>query len=291
MAGSPLADAAGRRWPHHGGGHLPVDHIQSIVGVEGTVSNGVLDMSIDREDIGDVHGPLGVTFTPSFEIHGDYYFQPDGRHGAFFNGDIALKPEETQDVIDAILSHGLIFQAFHQHFIEMTPQIWFIHLRGHGDPIHLAHATRAVLDATATPLPQTMPSNPTTPLDPERLASILHGDAQVGSEGVVSVSVNRTDRIVIDRTRVRPETGISTSIEFKPLGGSQAAVAPDFSMTSWEVQRVVRRMRRQGWFQGCLYNQETNEHPQLYFDHMLKVGDAYALAHEIRHGLDLTNSD
>jgi hypothetical protein len=29
----------------------------------------------------------------------------------------------------------------------------------------------------------------------------------------------------------------------------------------------------------------------LYFDHMLKVGDAYALAAEIRSGLDLTDSE
>ena len=46
-----------------------------------------------------------------------------------------------------------------------------------------------------------------------------------------------------------------------------------------------------GWFQGCLYNQETAEHPQLFFDHMLKVGDAYTLAREIRQGLDLTQSE
>jgi hypothetical protein len=49
-------------------------------------------------------------------------------------------------------------------------------------------------------------------------------------------------------------------------------------------------MRKQGWFVGCLYNQETSETPQLYFAHMLKVGDAYALAREIRRGLDLTHS-
>src|SRR5262249_52049518 len=45
-----------------------------------------------------------------------------------------------------------------------------------------------------------------------------------------------------------------------------------------------------GWFQGCLYNQEIDEYPQLYFEHMLKSGDAYQLAQEIRQGLDLTNS-
>jgi hypothetical protein len=46
-----------------------------------------------------------------------------------------------------------------------------------------------------------------------------------------------------------------------------------------------------GWYQGCLYNQETNEAPQLYFDHMVKTGDAYQLAAEIRQGLDLTDSN
>jgi Domain of Unknown Function (DUF1259) len=151
-------------------------------------------------------------------------------------------------------------------------------------------AVHDVLRATATPLPQTMPANPTTPLDPNRLASLLHGDAQVGDEGVVTVTVDRSDTIVIDGIRVAPEANISTNIQFKPLSssGSTAAVGPDFSMKSSEAMPVISLMRRQGWFQGCLYNQETNEHPQLYFDHMLKVGDAYSLAQEVRRGLDLT---
>ncbi|WP_223642728.1 hypothetical protein [Corallococcus sp. EGB] len=55
---------------------------------------------------------------------------------------------------------------------------------------------------------------------------------------------------------------------------------------------VVRLMLlKKGWFQGCLYNQETDERPQLYFDHMLKRGNAYDLAREIRKGLDLTDAE
>jgi hypothetical protein len=231
-----------------------------------------------------------VTFTPAFEIDGTLTFQPLGHRSAFFNGDIALRPEETQDVIDAIIANGLIFQAFHQHYIETTPNVWFIHFRGEGDPLKLATAVHNVLKATSTPLPQTMPSNPTTPLDPDKLASILHGDAQVGDEGVVTVTIDRADTIVIDDIRVSPEANISTTVQFKPLAssGSSAAVGPDFSMKSSEVMPVVSLMRSLGWFQGCLYNQETNEHPQLYFDHMLKVGDAYSLAQEVRRGLALT---
>jgi hypothetical protein len=257
------------------------------------VTSGVLSIDIEREDIGDVAGPLGVTFTPAFEINGTLTFQPLGYGRAFFNGDIALKPEETNPVIDAIVANGLIFQAFHQHYIETTPNVWFIHFRGEGDALALARAVHNVLKATATPLPQTMPAHPTTPLDADRFGSILHGDAQVGDEGVVTVSVSRTDKIVIDGIRVSPEANISTEVQFKPLSssGSSAAVGPDFSMESSEVQPVVALMRRQGWFVGCLYNQETNEYPQLYFSHMLKVGDAYALAQEVRRGLNLSDAE
>jgi hypothetical protein len=293
-AATPLTAAAVAHDHHHRGqrGMLPADQIQQIVQAQGTVTNGVLSIDIERQDIGDVAGPLGVTFTPAFEVDGTLTFQPLGHGKAFFNGDLALKPEETNPVIDAIVANDLIFQAFHQHYIETSPNVWFIHFRGEGDPLDLARAVYNVLKATATPLPQTMPANPTTPLDPDRLASILHGDAQVGDEGVVTVSISRTDMIVIDGISVSPEANISTEVQFKPLSssGSSAAAGPDFSLTSSEVQPVISLMRRQGWFVGCLYNQETNEYPQLYFSHMLKTGDAYTLAQEIRRGLDLTDS-
>lgn len=90
----------------------------------------------------------------------------------------------------------------------------------------------------------------------------------------MTVNVSRRGRIVIDGVRVSPEANISTGIEFKPLGGARAAVGPDFSLTGHEVVPVVKIMRAQDWFVGCLYNQETDEAPQLYFAHMLKTGDA-----------------
>ena len=292
----PLAStaAADSGKPHQSQrGTLPVDQIEQILQAQGMVSKGVLSIDIEREDIGDVAGPLGVTFTPAFEIDGTLTFQPLGRGRAFFNGDLVLKPEETQPFIDAIIANRLIFQAFHQHYIEMSPNVWFIHWRGEGDALQLARAVKNVLDVTSTPFPQMPPAHPTTPLDPDRLASILHGSASVGDEGVVTVEIDRTDTIIIDGIHVSPEANISTGVEFKPLSssGSSAWAGPDFSMESSEVMPVVTLMRAQGWFQGCLYNQETNEYPQLFFDHMLKQGDAYTLAREIRRGLDLTDSE
>jgi hypothetical protein len=274
-------------------GRLPVDRIQEIVQAEGSVTSGVLSIDVSRDDIGTVRGPLGVTFTPSFEIDGMLNFQPLGSNLAFFNGCLALREEEVQKTVDTIMASGLTFQALHQHFIGMSPQIWFVHWRGVGSPEALARGVHAVLKSTSIPLPQTMPKDPKSPLDADRLGKILHGDASVGSDGVVTVVVDRKGDIVIEDVLVSPETGISTNVSFKPTdkAGHTAAAAPDFAMSAPEVQPTISVMRQQGWFLGCLYNQETGETPQLYFSHMVKTGDPYALAAEIRRGLDHTNAD
>jgi len=103
----------------------------------------------------------------------------------------------------------------------------------------------------------------------------------------------RSDRIVIDGVQVSPEANISTNIEFLPLdgAGTRLAAALEFSMTAAEVDPACRRMRAAGFEIGCLYNQETSEHPQLYFSHMLAVGEPQDLAFKIRKALNHTRSD
>jgi Domain of Unknown Function (DUF1259) len=274
------------------GDTLPVKRMEEILQAKGSVTDGVLVVELDRTDIGTVH-LHGAPIKPSFEVNGDVCFQPIGDNLAFFNGDLALKESEVDPFIDAILANGLIFQAFHQHFYDFHPPVWFIHWRGRGEPLALARRVHNCIAATSTPLPQAPPAHPTTPLDPERLKDILHGfDASVGSDGVVTVLVARRNPVYIDGIKVKPANNIATNIVFESLNssGSSTAVAPDFGMTWNEVDPVMRVMRGQGWDIGCLYNQETNESPQLFFSHQFKTGDPYALARECRRGLDQTNS-
>ncbi|MGI8623928.1 MAG: DUF1259 domain-containing protein [Solirubrobacteraceae bacterium] len=291
LAGGDPAGAAHR--PRRQRGKLPRKRIEEIVRAEGTLSSGVLGISIGRDDIGDVKGGMGVTFNAAFHVHGDLDFQPLGGGDAFLNGDLALKPEEIQPVVDALLKAGLAFQAFHQHYFDWSPQVWFIHFRGVGDAVALAHKVRSVLDVTSAPFPQTMPSDPTTPLDSKRLGRILGGSAEIGEEGVVMASVSRGDRIVVGEVVASPEANISTTVEIKPLdaAGTSAAVAPDLSLRADEVRPALRAMRRHGFEVGCLYNQETAEHPQLYFAHMLATGDPYDLARKLRATLDKTRAE
>jgi uncharacterized protein DUF1259 len=269
---------------------LPVREIEDVLDAEGMVSDGVLSIDIDRSDLHVKGGPHRIPFKDGFQIRHELFFQSLGHGQAILNGDLALRPDETQRVIDALHAHHLVFQAFHQHLYDLKPMVWFVHYRGVGDPVRLARAIRAVIRTTHTPKPQPAPEHPTTPLPAKEIGDILGADATVGENGIVSVTVPRTDTITLGGVHISPELGVSSEIQFQPLGNGRALVVSDFSMTTREVEPVTTLMRRRHWQDGCLYNQETGEHPQLYFSHMLRTGDPLVLAHQIREALDRTNS-
>jgi hypothetical protein len=286
-AGNAVTRASGRAAASSGVGPLPVTEIEQIINVQGTVSNGVLDLGISRTDIPEVT-KHGVPVKPGFEINGDLFFQA-APGGVVMNGDLALKPEELGPAIDAVVRNGLVWEAEHQHLYDLTPMVWFIHLRGHGPARQVAQGCAAVLAATSTPLPQSPPRDPTTPLDARRLQRIIGSPASVGSDGVVSFAVPQRGPITLGGVRISPYLNVSTPINFEPLGGEVAACVPDFGMLASQVNDVARVMAGQGWELDCLYNQETDEDPQLYFSHQWKVGNAYQLAAEVRNGLEQTS--
>lgn len=288
MAAGPLLGAVGAAAAEAAtgsSGHLPVMLIEDIIRAKGMVSNGVLNIEIDRDDIPDVRKD-GVPIKPAFEINGNLCFQALSDGSVMMNGDLCFKAEELNPAIDQMLKHGMSWQAMHQHLFELRPMVWFMHMRMRGSARAVAEACHAVISVTSTPLPQAPPKHPTTPLDPQRLSEIIGQPATVGASGVVDIEVPRRNPITLEGVRISPFLNVYIPVTFEPLGGSKAVVVPDFGMTEDEISKAVAVMRAQGWQQDCLYNQETAEHPQLYFDHMFKVGDAYQLAREVRRGLE-----
>lgn len=282
-AGSTAAEAATAA-----SGQLPVAEIERIVGAKGTVSNGVLNIEIDRDDIPNVRKE-GVPIKPAFEINGNLVFQALSDGSVMMNGDLAFRPEELNPAIDQMIRHGLTWQAMHQHLWGLNPMVWFQHMRMRGSARTVAQACHAVLSATSTPLPQAPPTHPTTPLDAKRLGQIIGQTPDVGASGVVTIDVPRRNPVTLGGVRINPYLNITTPVAFEPLGGDTAAVVPDFGMTAGEITKVTAVMRSQGWEIDCLYNQETDEQPQLYFSHQFKVGNAYTLAREVRRGLEQMN--
>jgi hypothetical protein len=293
-AGDALAAAQQQPVAGQTNAQFPIREMEQILRTDGKISNGVLDFTQHRNDLNDVTGPGDsgrIPFKPAWEIRNEFHFQALQSGRAIFNGEISILGREANPVIDRILANGLVFQAFHQHFFDLSPQVFHIHFRGIGTPLGLARAVAAVVSATGTPLPQSSPAHPTTPLNTQRLEQILGGSAEVDEEGVVVVSIPRRENIILGGVHVKPEMGVQHTVNFEPLGGSRTAVAPDYALIASEINPVMSIMRRHDFAIHCLYNQETAETPQLYFSHQLAVGDAYALAGAIRLALERTNTD
>jgi len=266
-----------------------IQEIERIVQAQGMVSNGVLNIEVDRSDI-----PLinirGVPIKSPFEINGNLYFQSLGGGRVTMNSDLCLKTREIDAFIDQLLLHDITFQAEHQHFYDFDPIVWFIHFRATGDPVRIAQGAKAALNVTSTPFPQMSPTNPTTPLPANQLGQILGAQPSIGADGVVNFDIPRAEPITLGGIRVNPYLNMATSVSFEPYGGGENAVGiPDFGMIASEIQNVVGLMRSRGWDIGCLYNQETDEFPQLFFSHQFKTGNALQLAREIRAALNRMN--
>ncbi len=289
FSGQPLQAGAA----DNGSSALPVSEIEDIIQGQGTVSNGVLNIQLDRDDLHVVNAQ-GIPFKGAWEINDELYFQSIGSNRAIFNGNLAVVAGETSPVINRILSSGLVLQGYHQHYITLNPNIWFIHFRGVGDPRSLAEKVHYVIKATSAPLPQTMPSNPKTPLDAKRLGEILGGTAMVGSQGVVSVDVPRKEKVTLGGVSVQSDLGILNEFAFEPLGndssGNNTVVGAQFVMLQSEVDRVFKVLKGYGFSTECLYNQETDENPQFFYNHAELTGNAYNRAYQLREALNLTNA-
>ncbi|MBV8094220.1 MAG: DUF1259 domain-containing protein [Acetobacteraceae bacterium] len=293
----PIADS------QSGTTDLPVDQMLQILPGEWEVNKeGILEIDFGRTDLEPVIGEYnGVTFQfkPSFHIGTEFFFQSLGGGRAIFNGAIACLPSELNPVIDQLLNNRLVFQAEHQHFFDLNPMLFFIHERAVGDPIAIATALRNTLqNATKTPIsgPPMQKLHSADWVDVGMLESILNGDASVSpSDGVVMVNIPRRNKIILDDINIDPTLYVPTAVDFEQIqpssGSATVAVSPDFSMVGDEINPVMRVMRSLDWKVHCLYNQETEERPQLFFSHQLKIGnDPYALAREVRAALDQTNS-
>jgi hypothetical protein len=274
--------------PHEPSGTF--HQIETILEAEGKEEHGLFSLDFDRKDIQNVT-LRGVPVTPAFQINGSAYFQMLKGSRAAMNADFALKAEEINPFIDQLLANNLVFQAEHQHIFGFSPMVWFIHVRATGDPLEIAHGLKAALKVTSTPFPQKRPSNPQSPLPAVELGAILGASPSLADDGVVKFDIPRAETITLGGIEVSPYLNIAAPIAFQPHGGGEnAAAVIDFAMTAAEINPVMKMMRKRGWDVGCLYNQETDERPQLYFSHQFKTGDAKELAREMRMGLSLTNS-
>jgi len=206
-------------------------------------------------------------------------------------GDLVLAPDEVEPVMLRLQQEGIDQTALHNHLLDETPRVMYMHIGGHGDAMHLAKGLAAALALTRTPGAVSAPAGPApaVDLDVSAIQKILGYSGKVNG-GILQFSIPRAEKIFDGSMEVPPAMGVATSINFQPTGGKRAAIAGDFVLLADEVNPVIQALRMNGIEVEAVHNHMLNDRPKLYFMHFWANSDAVTLAKGLRAALDKTHS-
>jgi hypothetical protein len=204
-------------------------------------------------------------------------------------GDLVLLDTEVNAVMAGLFQGGLSVTALHNHPLEMSPHVMYLHYLGHGDAAHLAMALRRALAASGTPFAQTpaQPTMGTLPIDTTRIGAIL-GHAGTIKGGVLQVSIPRGDDYGAGHGAA-PALGVTTGFNFQPTGAGRAAITGDFVLIASEVNPVARTLHDHGIAVTAIHNHALADEPRLFHMHFWAPDDAVGRAQGLHAALDQTH--
>ena len=231
---------------------VPSDYQQvlKLVGRSGDYKANVLKVNIPRNDlhvtIADYPVPTPFGFGGWFALT-----KGDGADDVMM-GDLVLLQEEVNPVMSALLEHGLEVTALHNHFFWAQPEVFFIHIHGHGKAVDLANQIKPALDlighAPSAPATGNAPASPPakTALDAARIAKIVgHEGEQNGA--VYKITVGRADLDVKEMgATINTRMGLNTWAAFEGTD-EDAAVAGDVRCSKVKLGRLSRRCAGTDW--------------------------------------------
>lgn len=209
--------------------------------------------------------------------------------GAMLMGDLVLTETEIGPVMKRLVAGGMEITAIHNHLLRTSVPIIYMHVAGHGDPVHLAETVHAALALTGTPLtrgPTTSSPAVAPSLNLQSLEGILRAKG-TESGGVDQFSIPRADAIRDHGAVVPPAMGAAISINFEPTGDGRAAATGDFVLIAREVNPVLRDLLAHGIEVTALHTHMIGDSPTIYFMHFWAVQNPEQLAHGLSSALDL----
>jgi hypothetical protein len=195
----------------------------------------------------------GVTIRPALALGGWTAFKPM-HGGVMIMGDLVLLETEINPVMLKLIQNGAEITAVHNHLLRGSPETFYMHVGGHGDPVKLAAALRAALAESRTPLTTPAPAatQPAIDLDTAQLDQII-GEKGQANGGVYQFAVPRRDPVSEEGVQLAPvgPLGVATAMGFQPTGGGKAAITGDFVLAAEDSESrhrgaAVKRDRGDG---------------------------------------------
>ncbi|HXV15250.1 MAG TPA: DUF1259 domain-containing protein [Gemmatimonadaceae bacterium] len=259
--------------------------VEAAMGRSGSIQPGnVIKFSFPRSDLSVKVG--AVTLKPALALGSWTAFKMAAAGNAIVMGDLVLTETEVGPVIAALQAGGVEQSAIHNHLLNESPRIIYVHIMAHGNPAAIAKTIRSALEKTGTPLIAGAASvSSASGLDTAGIHAAL-GIAGKLNGVVYQVSVPRSESITEMGSEIPPSMGVATAINFQPTGDGKAAITGDFVMRGPEVNQVIRALRDHGIQVTALHSHMLDEEPRLFFMHFWANDDAVTFARGLKAALD-----
>ncbi len=259
--------------------------LQDVFGKKGTVTGNVYKISYPRSDLKVNIGDFSVS--PGLALGTWVGIINMGDHSMMM-GDLVLLDSEVPRVISKLMAENLEITAIHNHLINETPAIKYIHYHGEGDAVELAQKIKAVLQVTGTPLTPSPLQNQTHTIDWRKVTAIL-GTTGKQNGMLLQYSFPRNEKLTVGGMDMPPAMGMATAINFQ-RDGDRAAITGDFVLLADEVNPVIKALTENGIMPTAIHTHMLHEEPRLFMMHFWAVDNPEKLAKGLKAALDKTNS-
>ncbi|MDP9203710.1 MAG: DUF1259 domain-containing protein [Gemmatimonadota bacterium] len=262
--------------------------VEDVLGRKGTPNSGsVLKFSFPRSDL---HVVLdGVTLKPALALGSWVAFKRIGDH-VMVMGDLVLLDDEVASVMGSLQQNGIEQTALHNHLLDESPRVMYMHIRAIGNAGRIARAVRTALEFTQTPLGPAAAVPPTPiDLDTAAIAKVIGVRGKVNG-GVYQLTIPRREKILEDKMEIPAAMGVATAINFQSTGAGKAAITGDFVLLGREVNPVIWALNENGIVVTAIHSHMIGEQPRLFFMHFWANDDAAKLARGLRAALQRTRA-
>jgi uncharacterized protein DUF1259 len=259
--------------------------LNNVFGKKGTVTENVYKISFPRSDLKVKVGDF--TVAPGLALGTWIGIINMGNH-AMMMGDLVLLDTEVPKAINKLMEENLEITAIHNHLINETPAIKYIHYHGEGNATELAQKIKTVLQVTATPLTGSPTQTQMQTPDWSKVTAIL-GTTGKQNGMLLSYTFPRNEKLTESGMEMPPSMGMATAINFQ-MNGDKAAITGDFVLLADEVNPVVKALTENGITPTAIHSHMLHDEPRLFMMHFWAVDNPEKLARGLKAALDKTNS-
>ena len=245
--------------------------IDQALGRSGQKTGEVYKVSFPRSDLHvSVHG---VAIKPGFAL-GSWAAFLGADDKAMVMGDLVLLEAEVNPVVAKLRSSSFEISAIHNHLMEESPRVLYVHYMGHGPAAQLATSLRAALSVSKTPLEKPAAAAEEA-APPAWVKAVEDGVGRKGSfkGGVLSYGVPRSDAITMGGMAIAPAAGVAQAVNFQAADSGKVATTGDFVLTADEVNPVISELQAHQIAVTALHSHMLSEQPRLFFMHFWSVGN------------------